>query len=302
MITAIVFDVDDTIYDQQAPYRQAMQKSFPDFDVSQMNQAYIRFRHYSDTGFPKVISGKWTTEYFRIWRCQQTLAEFGYPHVSEEEGSHFQAIYENELDNITMLDEMRLTLDFLKKKKVPIGVITNGPTEHQLKKVKRLGLYDYVEPKRVIVSQATGFQKPEKEIFNLAAEQFDMNPGTTLYVGDSYDNDIMGAFNGGWHSMWFNHRGRSLQPGTKPVFDLEIDSFDQLFGAVKVLFDLPDNKFIFDLQDKENPILQMGIDNGLMIAAERLLESNMSIDKVVILLRLNPSQEKILRLKYASRQ
>ena len=197
-----------------------------------------------------------------------------------------------------MLDEMRMTLDFLKEKNVRMGIITNGPTEHQLKKVKKLGLYDYVDPKHVIVSQATGFQKPEKEIFNLAAEQFDMNPSTTLYVGDSYDNDVMGAFNSGWHSMWFNHRGRSLKPGTKPVFDLEIDSFEQLFGAVKVLFDLPNNKFIFDINDKENPVLQLGINNGLMMAAERLLESNMSIDKVVILLRLDANQEKILRMKY----
>lgn len=180
-----------------------------------------------------------------------------------------------------------------------MGIITNGPTEHQLKKVKKLGLYDYIDPKCVLVSQATGFQKPEKEIFNLAAEQFDMNPATTLYVGDSYDNDVVGAFNGGWHSMWFNHRGRSLKPGIKPVYDVAIDNFEQLFGAVKVLFDLPDNKFIFDVNDKNNPILEMGINNGLMMAAERLLESNMSIDKVVILLRLDKQQEKVLRLKYA---
>lgn len=183
-------------------------------------------------------------------------------------------VYEHELENITMLDEMRMTLDFLKGKKYFIRDITNGPTEHtNLKKVKKLGLYDYVDPKRVIVSQATGFQSL-KEIFNLAAEQFDMNPSTALYVGDSYDNDVMEAFNGGWHSMWFNHRGRSLKPGTKPVFDLEIDSFEQLFGAVKVLFDLPNNKYIFDINDNENPVLQLGINNGLMMAAERLLESN----------------------------
>ena len=68
-----------------------------------------------------------------------------------------------------------------------------------------------------MVSQATGFQKPQKEIFNLAAEQFEMNPDTTLYVGDSYDNDIKGAHDSGWHSMWFNHRGRRLKAGTKPV-------------------------------------------------------------------------------------
>ena len=34
------------------------------------------------------------------------------------------------------------------------------------------------------------------------------------------------------------------------------------------------------------------------MAAERLLESNMSIDKVVILLRLDANQEKIIRMKY----
>lgn len=298
MITSIVFDVDDTIYDQQAPYRIAMEKCFPDFDMTHMNQAYIRFRHYSDIGFPRVMTGEWTTEYFRFWRCKETLLEFGYHEIDEEMGNHFQEVYEHELENITMLDEMRMTLDFLKEKNVRMGIITNGPTEHQLKKVKKLGLYDYVDPKHVIVSQATGFQKPEKEIFNLAAEQFDMNPSMTLYVGDSYDNDVMGAFNSGWHSMWFNHRGRSLKPGTKPVFDLEIDSFEQLFGAVKAFFDLPNNKFIFDINDKENPVLQLGINNGLMMAAERLLESNMSIDKVVILLRLDANQEKILRMKY----
>ena len=66
MITSIVFDVDDTIYDQQAPYRIAMEKCFPDFDMSHMNQAYIRFRHYSDVGFPRVMAGEWTTEYFRF--------------------------------------------------------------------------------------------------------------------------------------------------------------------------------------------------------------------------------------------
>ncbi|WP_019319640.1 HAD family hydrolase [Streptococcus mutans] len=300
MITAIVFDVDDTIYDQQAPYRIAVGKCFPDFDMANINQAYIRFRHYSDTGFPRVMANEWTIEYFRFWRCQKTLLDFDYRQIGEEEGQYFQEIYEKELDQISMLDEMRLTLDFLKEKNIPMGVITNGPTEHQLKKVKKLGLYDYVDPKRVLVSQATGFQKPQKEIFNLAAEQFEMNPDTTLYVGDSYDNDIKGAHDSGWHSMWFNHRGRRLKAGTKPVFDLQIDSFEQLYGAVKVLFDLPSHKFIFDANDYTNPILQLGINNGLMMAAERLLESNISIDKVVILLRLDKNQERILRLKYAN--
>ena len=93
MITSIVFDVDDTIYDQQAPYRIAMEKCFPDFDMTHMNQAYIRFRHYSDIGFPRVMTGEWTTEYFRFWRCKETLLEFGYHEIDEEMGNHFQEVY-----------------------------------------------------------------------------------------------------------------------------------------------------------------------------------------------------------------
>ncbi|MCC9732395.1 HAD family hydrolase, partial [Streptococcus agalactiae] len=53
------------------------------------------------------------------------------------------------------------------------------------------------------------------------------------------------------------------------------------------------------INDKSNPVLEMGLNNGLMMAAERLLESNMSVDKVVILLRLTAKQEKVLRMKYA---
>ena len=79
----------------------------------------------------------------------------------------------------------------------------------------------------VLCGQATGFQKPEKEIFNLAAEQFDMNPSTTLYVEIlmTMMSPVPSMVAG--HSMWFNHRGRNLKPGISSVFDLEIDNFEQ---------------------------------------------------------------------------
>lgn len=297
MINAIVFDVDDTIYDQQAPFRRAIEQVFPNFKQEDLHKAYIRYRHYSDIGFPRVMAGEWTIEYFRYARTNDTLKDLGYDEINEKLGNHFQAVYENELGNITMLDEMRMTLEFLKEQNIPVGVITNGPTEHQLKKIKKLELYDYMTPNYVIVSQATGFQKPEKEIFNLAAKQFGMNPETTLYVGDNYDNDVMGAHNAGWKSMWFNHRGRSLPAGTVPEYDVQIDSFEQLFGAVKVLFSLPDNKFIMDSTDKSNPVLDLGIASGMIIAAEKMLAHDFSLDDVVKILDLTPEQVKFFRLK-----
>lgn len=63
--------------------------------------------------------------------------------------------------------------------------------------------------------------KSLKEIFNLAAEQFDMNPSTcsTLEILMTMMSWVPSMVAG--TQYWFNHRGRSLKPGTKPVFDLK---------------------------------------------------------------------------------
>jgi putative hydrolase of the HAD superfamily len=297
MIKSIVFDVDDTIYDQQEPFRRAIKKVFPFFKDEDMNQAYIRFRHHSDVGFPRTLTGEITVPYFRYLRTRDTLTDLGYDEISEEVGNEFQAVYEVELENIQMLDEMRLTLEFLKEKNIPVGVITNGPVEHQMKKVKQLGLYDYIPENHVIVSTATGFQKPQKEIFDIAVKQFGMDADTTLYVGDSYDNDVMGAYNGGWKSAWFNHRGRTLHAGTEPVYDLEIDNFEQLYGAIKVLFDLPERKFIVDITDTSNPVIDKGIKSGFLAAAEKLLNKGYDLAQVTDLLDLYPVSVEYFRNK-----
>lgn len=54
------------------------------------------------------------------------------------------------------------------------------------------------------------FPKPEKEIFQLAEKEFHMLPEETLYVGDNYDNDVLGAKSANWQALWFNHRERKL--------------------------------------------------------------------------------------------
>ena len=89
-----------------------------------------------------------------------------------------------------------------------------------------------------------------------------------------------------------NHRGCSLKPGTKPVLiwkSIISSNFSELSRYFST-FLITNISLILTI--KKNPVLQLGINNGLMMAAERLLESNMSIDKVVILLRLDANQEK----------
>lgn len=236
MINAIVFDVDDTIYDQQQPFRNAVHRIIPLVTDNDMHDLYIRFRFHSDETFCKVAKGEWTLTYMRNLRIMESLKDLDYPQITEATALEFQKIYEEELDNIVMHDAVFETLNFLKAQNIPISIITNGPTDHQYKKVIQLNLLNWVKEDNVIISQATGFQKPDREIFQLAEKEFNLTAENTLYVGDSFENDVVGAKSAGWKSLWFNHRNRQIPAGEQAVQDIKLTSFAQLTPTIKAIF------------------------------------------------------------------
>ncbi|EOT43902.1 HAD family hydrolase [Enterococcus dispar] len=236
MINAIVFDVDDTIYDQQQPFRNAVHRVLPLVTDTDMHELYIRFRFHSDETFCNVAKGQWSLTYMRNYRIMESLKDLDYSHITETTALKFQKIYEEELDNIIMHESVFETLNFLKTQNIPISIITNGPTDHQYKKIIQLNLLNWVKADNVIISQATGFQKPEREIFQLAEKEFDVKPENTLYVGDSFENDVVGSKSAGWKSLWFNHRNREIPSGEKAIQDIELTSFDQLAPTIKAIF------------------------------------------------------------------
>lgn len=236
MINAIVFDVDDTIYDQQQPFRNAVHRIIPLVTDNDMHDLYIRFRFHSDETFCKVAKGEWTLTYMRNLRIMESLKDLDYPQITEATALEFQKIYEEELDNIVMHDAVFETLNFLKAQNIPISIITNGPTDHQYKKIIQLNLLNWVKEDNVIISQATGFQKPDREIFQLAEKEFNLTAENTLYVGDSFENDVVGAKSAGWKSLWFNHRNRQIPAGEQAVQDIELTSFAQLTPTIKAIF------------------------------------------------------------------
>lgn len=48
--------------------------------------------------------------------------------------------------------------------------------------------------------------KTDKRIFSRAAERMGILPQEICYVGDSFENDIVGAKAAGWNAVWYNHR------------------------------------------------------------------------------------------------
>jgi len=90
----IVFELDDTLYDHQLPFKRSVEKCFPTLDIQQIDNIYKRFRYWSDVAFPKYTKKLISIEQLRIFRCQKTIEEFGIDSISRTEALDFQADYE----------------------------------------------------------------------------------------------------------------------------------------------------------------------------------------------------------------
>lgn len=229
MIQAIVFDLDDTLYAQQEPFAQAIKELFPTFPDEKMQALFIQFRYYSDLHYMKSISGEWSLEKMRHERIRLALEDFDFDFdAATADFTKFQAAYDTALNHISLPTEMREILDFLTQKKIPIAIITNGPVIRQNQKINALKLTKWIKPENIFISDALQIQKPDPEIFHLTAEKLTLPADTILYIGDSFENDVVGAKSAGWQVWWFNHQGRELPAGQSAIYDLEINSFAQL--------------------------------------------------------------------------
>ena len=90
--------------------------------------------------------------------------------------------------------------------KPTIGILTNGPAEHQRRKIEGLALNRWFAPDHIFISGAIGLQKPDPRAFWHVQEALRLKPEATWYIGDSPSCDVKGALDAGWHMVFFNRR------------------------------------------------------------------------------------------------
>ena len=78
---------------------------------------------------------------------------------------------------------------------------------------KRMGLDKWFTEDQLIVSAGVGVAKPDVQIFRMAEEKWGMKPENTFMIGDSLENDIAGAKNAGWKTIWMNHHRYTVPEG-----------------------------------------------------------------------------------------
>ena len=213
---AVIFDVDDTLYDQVIPFKKAMEKNFPNNNID-IDKLYEMSRKFSDEVFELTERGEMNLEKMHIYRIQEAFKYFGTT-ISQDEARTFQKDYQNNQKEITLLPDIQESFDFVSKQNFTMGIITNGPKEHQKNKIKQLGLEEWIQKNNMFISSEVGIAKPDVRLFELVQKQMNLVPRETYYIGDSFENDIVGASNAGWNTIWINRKNKEV-----PCVDIQPD-------------------------------------------------------------------------------
>ena len=228
----LIFDVDDTLYEQIVPFENAYRSLF-DMDID-MEEFYLLSRYYSDIKFEASRNGEMTMDEYHIYRIQEAAKDLGV-FLTDEQALNMQKEYKKNQQKLQMSNITISILELAKENNAKLGIITNGPSEHQWSKVKALGVERWIDKENIIVSGDYSINKPDVRIFEIMQEKLQLPNDFLYYIGDSIENDIVGANNAGWKSIWIN---RYKQKSSKEVDIYKIaENNNELFEIIEKIFE-----------------------------------------------------------------
>lgn len=196
MSKCVLFDLDETLFDRTQTLRQFLATQF------------MRFQGV----LGDVDCETWLERFVKMDARGATPKRALYPEILKVYGGRLSRAddlirdyYERSTSRAIAMPGMTELLSELEARRVPVGIITNGETDLQTRTLKALGLIEQVP--MILISEAFGEKKPAPEIFHAAARNLSAVPGECLFVGDNPSADVLGAFEAGMQTAWFNPAG-----------------------------------------------------------------------------------------------
>ena len=213
MIKAIIFDLDDTLYSYNKLNEQGINE-ICNYTCEKLKIEKEKFYEAFDKAKKdvKTTLGDVASSHNRLLYCQKTLENLNENPFSialEMYEVYWQYILKNMKLNANVLE----VLEFCKLKKIKIGVCTDLTVHIQHRKIRKLGINEYVDA--IVTSEEVGVEKPNFKMYNKILEKLDVTPGEVLFVGDSLKKDVLGSMEYGMKALWYskinNEKCQSIQ-------------------------------------------------------------------------------------------
>jgi putative hydrolase of the HAD superfamily len=205
-IRAVVWDIDDTLFDYTGADRAGMRAHLAaeglleGFDT--VEQALGLWREITDRQWARFAAKE--IDFFgqRRDRVRVFLGEEGLSDVGADDWfaryiRHYEAAWALFPDVLPALDTLGASHRH--------GVLSNSSLHVQEPKLRALGVRDRFEA--VLCAAELGVSKPEAEAFHAACEALELPPRQVAYVGDHLEIDARGAAEAGLFAVWLDRRG-----------------------------------------------------------------------------------------------
>lgn len=183
--TIIVFDLDDTVYNELDYLKSAYKSIAVSLDPNGWKQLYAKM--------------------FSLYRCKINVFEF----VSNAYDSKVVSMidmYRNHQPDIQLFEGVLDIFDSIKQKNGKIGIITDGRANTQRAKLKSLGIMSYID--KVIISEEIGSEKPN--LANFKAIENSLSGTIYYYIADNLKKDFIAPNALGWKTVGLIDNGMNI--------------------------------------------------------------------------------------------
>lgn len=221
-VSAISFDADMTLWDLDKVMRHALEHTLTELRRQIPTQRALSLTVDEMIGIrnrlAQDLKGKvWALEEIRRLAFERTLELIGCP--DRGLADRLNRIYlKHRFGDIELYDDVVPALDVLAPH-FNLGLVSNGNSYPE-----RCGLggrFGFV-----VFAQDVRIEKPDRRIFQIAAERARCPLEQLVHVGDSLEDDVAGAGEAGAQTVWLNRQGLKNDTGVRA--DFEVTSLTEL--------------------------------------------------------------------------
>ena len=204
-IKHVFFDLDNTLWDFRKNAKFALDELYKKYDVENRYgftfEEFHPFYHDSNEGLWALIRDKKITkEELRARRFKEAFDNLGID--NDALAKIFEEEYMETITNYNeVVDGAMELLDYLKPN-YQLHIITNGFIEVSKRKIETSELNGYFET--VTYADEIQILKPDPRIFSLAMEKSGAKKNESIYIGDDWIADAVGAKAFGMSAIFFD--------------------------------------------------------------------------------------------------
>jgi putative hydrolase of the HAD superfamily len=183
--TTVVFDLDDTLYNELDFLKSSYQELSQELDSENSNFLYASM--------------------FAMYRNKENVFAYLSQHYDISVPVLIEK-YRNHIPKIQLFDHVATIMQHIKDYGGKVALITDGRSTTQRNKIKQLGIENFID--FMVISEEIGSEKPSLQNFQLVAEH--LKTKNNWYIADNLKKDFVAPNHLGWQSICLIDNGKNI--------------------------------------------------------------------------------------------